>query len=101
MPLAEPIARNNSLTERDPIEINKFWMTRSGDACITRIIFFKGKPFLDIRRNFTGPDGRFTATKKGIALSLRKIRDLRTALEKAEREAGELGLLKCNDGSAE
>jgi hypothetical protein len=79
--------------DREPIEVSKFWLTRGGNACISRFIFYSGKPYLDIRRNFIDQSGRFVATKKGITLSLRKIGELKAAIEKAEREARKLGLI--------
>ena len=79
--------------ERAPIEISKFWVTRSGEALITQITFFRGKPFLDCRRHYTDKAGKLAPTKKGFTISLRKLPELAKAVSKAEAEAKAHGLI--------
>jgi hypothetical protein len=46
-----------------------------------------------VRRYFTNSAGKLTPTRKGFAISLRKLPELRKAIAKVERQARAQGLL--------
>src|SRR5262245_29084911 len=75
-------------------EIAKLWADRSGNAVIAKLVQLDGKWYADIRRYFTNAEGKFSPTKKGLMLSVRKIPELCKAVAKTEREAVRLGLLQ-------
>jgi len=47
-----------------------------------------------VRRFYTGADGKFAPTRKGISLTINKLPDLATAINKAVTKAQELGLIR-------
>ena len=75
-----------------PIEIGKFFKNRRGDIIAVTIKEFEGVIFADIRQCFTGEDGVTRPTKRGVALSLRKLEELAGLINKAIAKARELGL---------
>jgi|RhiMetdeSRZDD1v2_1073273.scaffolds.fasta_scaffold1451861_1 hypothetical protein len=83
------------------IEISKFWVSRRGDALITRIVIYRGRPFVDFRRYYTDKSGKFAPTKKGFLLALRKLPELRRAIEKADQEARAENLVHGEDEAGE
>ena len=97
MDISENSTDGNVAPEREPIETNKFWANRSGEAIVTRIMFFRGRPFLDCRRYFTDKQGKLAPTKKGFTILLRKMPELMKALAKTEAEARSLGLITEGD----
>jgi hypothetical protein len=77
----------------EPIEIGKFWKNRRGDAVFVQIKSYEGVVFCDIRQFFQNDAGQSCPTKKGVALTLRKLPELVELLEKTLVKARELGLL--------
>jgi Transcriptional Coactivator p15 (PC4) len=88
---------DRALTE--PIEIGKFFKNRKGDIVVVTIKQFEGVIFADIRQFFTGEDGVMRPTKKGVALSVRKLEDLAGLISKAIAKARELGLLATSESA--
>ncbi len=83
---------DRALTE--PIEIGKFFKNRKGDVIVVQIKSFEGVVFADIQQHFSGEDGVTRPTKKGVAVSLRKLEELAGLISKAIDKARELGLLE-------
>ena len=79
-----------NLTE--PIQIGKFFKNRKGDFVVVQIKEFEGVVFCDIRQFFQNDAGQSCPTKKGVALTLRKLPELVGLLEKTLAKARELGL---------
>ncbi len=90
-------AADRTLTE--PIEIGKFFKNRKGDVIVVQIKEFEGVVFADIRQFFIGEDGVTRPTKRGVALSLRKLDELAGLLDKAIAKARELGLIRDEAGT--
>jgi hypothetical protein len=78
----------------EPIEIGKFFKNRKGDIVVVQIKEFEGVVFCDIRQFFQNDAGRNCPTKKGVALTFRKLPELVELLEKTLAKARELGLLR-------
>jgi hypothetical protein len=78
----------------EPIEIGKFFKNRKGDIVVVQIKEFEGIVFCDIRQFFQNDAGQSCPTKKGVALTFRKLPELVELLEKTLAKARELGLLR-------
>jgi hypothetical protein len=81
------------------IEIGKFFKNRKGDVIVVQIKEFQGVVFADVRQFFTGEDGVTRPTKRGVAISLRKLEELAGLINKAITKARELGLLHDEAGT--
>lgn len=55
---------------------------------------FEGRPIVDVRQFFVTVDGRSQPTTRGVAIDVRRLPELRKALEKAEAKALELDLIE-------
>lgn len=55
---------------------------------------FEGRPIVDVRQFFVTADGKSQPTTRGVALDVRRLPELRKALEKAEAKALELDLIE-------
>lgn len=79
----------------EPRVVFQLWKGRQRNECIRLTLSrYKGKPIGDLRVFFTTSTGHMQASKKGIAFSIRKLPELRKALEKAEAVALELDLIE-------
>lgn len=77
-----------------PIIVAQFFKNRRKDIVRVALSEYEGHPLIDISQCFTDPkDGRVKATKKGVAIHIRRLPDLAKAINKAERKARELGLI--------
>ena len=83
----------------EPIEIGKFFSNRRGEFVVVAIKEFEGVIFADARKFYTGADGISRPTKKGLAVTLRKLPELVELLEKTLAKARELGLLNQKPGT--
>jgi hypothetical protein len=81
----------------EPIEVSKFWINRSGDACIIQLKQYHSKWFIDCRRYCSTKEGLFAPTSKGIMIAIRRLPDLIKAITKAETEANKRGLIAGGD----
>jgi hypothetical protein len=79
---------------RKPIVVGRFWANRKGEAVVVQLREFEGVALLDVRKYYTGRDGKMAPTKKGLSITIRRLPELAGALAKAEHKARELGLLK-------
>ena len=80
-------------TLSEPIVVAEFWANRGGESVRIQLRDYEGQALVDVRRYYTGAEGRLLPTGKGVAISVRKLPDLAAAITKAERKARELGLL--------
>jgi hypothetical protein len=77
----------------EPIEIGKFFKNRKGDVIVVQIKSFQRIVFCDIRQFFQNEAGVNCPTKKGVAVSLRKLDELARLIDKAIATARERGLI--------
>ena len=77
-----------------PIMVGRFFKNRRGDIVAVQIKSFEGVVFCDIRQFFQNDAGQSCPTKKGVALTFRKLPELVELLEKTLAKARELGLLR-------
>jgi hypothetical protein len=77
-----------------PIMVGRFFKNRRGDIVAVQIKSFEGVVFCDIRQFFQNDAGQSCPTKKGVALTLRKLPELVELLEKTLAKARELGLIR-------
>jgi hypothetical protein len=92
-----PGARPSALAE--PIEIASFWRNRRGEAVVVQLREYEGRALVDVRVNFSAPDGHLRPTPKGLSIVVARLPQLAAALVKAEKKARELGLLDGEDGA--
>ena len=84
----------------EPIEIAKFWKSRNHTEHVrVELSEYEGHPLINVRVWKTGSDGVDRPTVKGIAMAIRKLPALASALAKAETKARELGLIEGEGGS--
>jgi hypothetical protein len=76
-----------------PILIGRFFKNRRHDIVAVQIKSYEGVIFCDIRQFFENDAGQNCPTKKGIGITLRKLPELVSLLEKAIEKATELGLI--------
>jgi hypothetical protein len=83
----------------EPISIAKFFKSRNhAEHVRVDLSEYKGHPLVNVRIWQTGADGIDRPSTRGIAMSIRKLPELASALAKAETTAIELGLLQGDDG---
>jgi hypothetical protein len=79
----------------EPIIISKLWKSSRNRSQHVRVELseHEGRPLIHVRIWQTGADGIDRPTTRGIAMAVRKLPELSSALTKAETKARELGLL--------
>ncbi|GMP11842.1 transcriptional coactivator p15/PC4 family protein [Bradyrhizobium sp. TM239] len=77
----------------EPVEIFKGWINRRHDALIVNLQTFNGTNLVDLRKYVMHRDGCLKPSAKGIAVSVRRLRELHNAIGKAVVRAEELGLI--------
>jgi hypothetical protein len=83
-----------------PVSIAKLWKSRNHTEHVrVELSEYEGHPLINVRIWQTGSDGIDRPTVKGIAMAVRKLPELASALAKAETKARELGLLDDEGGS--
>jgi hypothetical protein len=81
-------------TLTEPISIAKFWKSRNhAEHVRVELSEYEGHPLINVRIWQTGSDGIDRPTVRGIAMAVRKLPELASALAKAETKARALGLL--------
>ena len=79
----------------EAVEIAKFWKSRDhAEHVRVDLSEFKGHVIINVRIWQTGSDGIDRPSTRGIAMSVRKLPELASALAKAETAAIALGLLQ-------
>jgi hypothetical protein len=82
----------------EPVTVSRFWKNRQHDAIVAELSTFNGKNLIDIRQHCMS-NGRLVPTPRGISLSVLRLPELAKAVNKALRQAKELGLLPNDDGA--
>jgi hypothetical protein len=78
----------------DPVIVAQFFKNRRKEIVRVTLAEYEGHPLVDVRQFFTDEkDGRVRATRKGIAMAVRRLPDLADAINKAMAKARELGLI--------
>jgi len=79
----------------EPVIIARFFKGHARkDIVRVTLSEYEGVPIVDVRQFFTGEDGKVRPTKKGVALAVRRLPDLASAIGKAVAKARELGLIE-------
>lgn len=78
----------------EPILIGRFFKNRRHDILAVQIKSYEGVVFCDIQQFVENDAGQNCPTKKGIGITLRKLPELISLLEKTIEKATELGLIK-------
>ena len=91
-------ARRPTLDE--PLVVDRFWKNRRKDAIVTSLSTFEGRNLVDVRQHFMNKEGKLQPTQKGVAVVVLRLPDLAKAINKALKQAKELGLLP-DDGAGE
>jgi hypothetical protein len=86
-------------TLTEPLEIAKFWKNRRHDAIVVSLSTYEGKNIVDVRMHAM-KQGRLVPTPKGVAIVVLRLPDLAKAINKALKQAKELGLIP-DDGTGE
>jgi hypothetical protein len=79
-------------TLASPVTVARFWKNRTHDAIVVELSTYEGRNLVDVRTNIMN-HGRLVPTPKGISLSVLRLPDLAKAVNKALKQARELGLL--------
>jgi hypothetical protein len=77
----------------EPIIVAEFWANRRGESVRIQLREFEGVALIDIRKHFTGADGKMLPTKKGLSVAVRRLPELIAGLRKALDKARELHLI--------
>jgi hypothetical protein len=84
----------------EPVVISKFWKSRNHTEHVrVELSEYQGHPLINVRLWQTGSDGIDRPTVRGIAMTVRKLPALASALAKAEIKARELGLIDDDEGA--
>ena len=89
-------SRGRHLTE--PVIISRFWKNRQHDAIVTELATYEGRNVVDVRQ-YAMHEGRLKPTHKGISIVVLRLPQLAKAINRALKQAKELGLLPPDDGA--
>ena len=81
-----------------PVTVSKFWKDRRHHAIYVELATFEGRNVCDVR-TYVMNCGNLVATPRGISLSVLRLPDLARAVNRALKQARELGLLPPDDGA--
>lgn len=81
-------------TLAEPVTVAQFWKNRRGEVIRVSLSTYEGRDLVDVRQCFTNSAGQLQATKKGVAMSVLRLPELRDAICKAVAKAIELGLIE-------
>jgi hypothetical protein len=82
----------------EPLNVRVAKLTKNKrEAVIVALSEFRGVKLIDVRV-FASTEEGDKPTPKGLSLDIRRLPDLRAAIERAEDEARKLGLIKPEDG---
>jgi hypothetical protein len=96
---ADPNTRRPALDQ--PIEVAKFFKNRRKDIIVVSLSTFEGRNLVDVRQFFTNEQGQIRPTSKGVAMVVLRLPELAAAINKALKQAQELGLLDDKREAAE
>ena len=78
----------------EPVVISKFWKNRRRSESVhVSLSEYEGHCLINVRVYCTGTDGIDRPTFKGVAMSVRRLRELAKAINKAVARAQELHLI--------
>jgi Transcriptional Coactivator p15 (PC4) len=83
----------------EPVPVDSFWRNRRHEAVVSTLSTFEGRNIFDIRIHAM-KNGRLVPTPKGVAIVVLRLPDLAKAINKALKQAQQLGLLP-DDGADE
>src|SRR5665213_3517704 len=84
----------------EPVVISKFWKSRNHTEHVrVELSEYQGRPLINVRIWQTGSDGIDRPTVRGIAMAVRKLPELASALAKAEIKARALGLISGDEAA--
>jgi hypothetical protein len=86
-------------TLEEPFKVDSFWRNRRHEAVVSTLSTFEGRNIFDVRIHAM-KDGKLVPTPKGVAVVVLRLPDLAKAINKALKQARELGLLP-DDGAGE
>jgi hypothetical protein len=86
-------------TLAEPVTVARFWKNRQHDAIVTELSTYEGRNLVDVRQ-YVMQAGKLVPTPRGISLAVLRLPDLAKAVNRALKQAKELGLLP-DDGAAE
>ncbi|MET3299690.1 transcriptional coactivator p15/PC4 family protein [Bradyrhizobium diazoefficiens] len=93
--LAIGLATHSDDPLAEDIVVAQFWKGRQRNNHIrVTLKRFEGRPIVDVRQFFVTAEGKSQPTTRGVALDVRRLPELRKALEKAEAKALELDLIE-------
>ena len=105
MPITDAIKPANAprprrgVTLPEPVKVASFWKSRAHDAIVVELSTYEGRNLVDVRTNVMS-HGRLVPTPRGVSLAVLRLPDLAKAINKALKQAKELGLLP-DDGTGE
>lgn len=82
-----------------PVPVDSFWRNRRHEAVVSMLSTHEGRNIFDIRIHVM-KDGRLVPTPKGVAVVVLRLPDLAKAINKALKQARELGLLPRDESEA-
>jgi hypothetical protein len=85
------------VTLPEPVPVDSFWRNRRHEAVVSTLSTYEGRNIFDIR--IAMKDSRLVPTPKGLAMVVRRLPQLAAAINKALKQAKELGLP--DDGAGE
>jgi Transcriptional Coactivator p15 (PC4) len=80
------------VTLPEPVPVDSFWRNRRHEAVVSTLSTYEGRNIFDIRIHAM-KNGRLVPTPKGVAIVVLRLPDLAKAINKALKQAHELGLL--------
>ncbi len=87
------------VTLPEPLAVDSFWRNRRHEAVVSTLSTFEGRNIFDIRIHAM-KDGKLVPTAKGVAVVVLRLPQLARAINKALKQAQELGLIP-DDGAGE
>jgi hypothetical protein len=97
-PAANALSKGRSRpTLAEPVTVARFWKNRQHDAIVTELSTFEGRNVVDVRQ-YVMSHGRLVPTPKGISVVVLRLPDLAKAINRALKQARELGLLPPDGG---
>jgi hypothetical protein len=88
--------RGVTLPER--VTVSRFWKNRQHDAIVTELSTYEGRNVVDVRQ-YVMQAGKLVPTTRGISLVVLRLPELAKAVNRALKQAKELGLLP-DDGAS-
>jgi hypothetical protein len=88
------------VTLPEPKKVDSFWRNRRHEAVVSTLSTFEGRNIFDIRIHAM-KDGRLVPTPKGVAVVVLRLPDLAKSINKALKQARELGLLPDDEAAGE